>query len=296
MIGRAHWLIVVAGLTLMASSAQAVNFLIDFETEDDFLTPLIHGQSVYSTPRPNHTNPFVPFSTDTHLEFGRLFNVSATNLGTDSHLGPAIFDSDPADTPTTSDPDLRVSKGNILMLQRDEGPNTNLHPTNGLRFNNPSDEGTGDDQGSIVFETLRFGVHPISIDLVDIDNGVEVDVVLTDHQARSRTYTAPSNWTTQVTDAPKGWHTLSLETLLNQPAEPNATGGDATVVQDAGFNDQDVARLEVKFFGVTPSGAIDNLRFSAVVIPEPGSLVLSGVAIAACFVSRSRRRRGATAA
>jgi hypothetical protein len=295
MIGRSSWFyLVLFSAALAAGSAQALDVTIDFETEDDLVTPLIHGQSVYSTPRPNHTNPFVPFSNDTHLEFGRFFTVSSTNLGSDSNLGPAIFDSDPADNPSTSDPDLLVGLGNILMLQRDEGPATHLHPTNGLIFNNPSDEGTNDDRGSIVFEieSLLIAVHPVSIDLVDIDDGVELDIVLTDAEGRERTYTAPSNWTTDITEAPVGWKTLSLETLANQPAAANATGGPATVVQDPEFNAQNVVRLEVKYFGPTPSGGIDNLRFSADIIPEPSGLMLGVAAVAGLL---ARQRRGLTA-
>jgi hypothetical protein len=293
MIGRTtRFLFVLSIAALAAGSAQALDVIIDFETEDDLVTPLIHGQSIYSTARPNHTNPFVPFSNDTHLEFGRFVTVSSTNLGSDGNLGPAIFDSDPADTTSTSDPDLLVGLGNILMLQRDEGPATHLDPTNGLIFNNPSDEGTGDDNGSIVFESLQAGVlvHPISIDLVDVDDNVELDIVLTDHAGLMRTYTAPPNWTTDITEAPVGWHTLSLETLSDQPAAAGATGGPATVVEDAGFDSANVVRVEVRYFGATPSGGIDNLRFSVDIIPEPSGLLLSGVAAIGCLLARQRRQ------
>src|SRR6478736_3434462 len=110
----------VAGVMFVCSSlsnaAQIYN--LNFETDDDFVTPLVHGQSLYSTPRPNNVNPAVPFSTDTRLEFGRLIKISSTNLGSDGNLGPAIFDSDPRDTPpaSTSDPDLLVGLGNVLIL------------------------------------------------------------------------------------------------------------------------------------------------------------------------------------
>jgi len=278
-------------LALAASSAHAQGTItINFETEDDFVTPLVHGQSVYSTPRANNGNPFVPFATDTVLEFGTLFTVSATVIGGDDHLGPAIFDSDPADTTSTSDPDLLVGLGNVLMLQRDEGPNTHLDPVHGLVFNNPSDEGDRADRGSIVFDSLIPLVHPVSLDLVDIDNGANVNVILTDVLGRERLYRVPERWTTQVTDSPTGFHTLSLETLMNQPAAPGATGSDATASQEAGFNDQDVVRLEVQFVGNLPSGALDNLRVSARVIPEPSAGLLTMIA-AVGVLAGSRRRR-----
>jgi hypothetical protein len=268
---------------MFGSSARAAAiYTIDFEVEDDFATPLVHGQSVYSTARPNNVNPAVPFSTDSKLEYGRLIGISSTNLGSDGHLGPAIFDSD---TPG-GEADLLVGLGNILMLQRDENPGTTLHATQGLVFNNPNDEATPDDTGSIVIDFLVSPVHPISIDLIDVDVGVNMVVRLTDRLGLTRTYDVPTNWTTDVTDAPNGYQTLSLETLMNQMAEPNATGSDATAMQDPGFNDRDVARLEVRILGALPSGAIDNLVFS---VPEPGSLLLGALgALALCSGRRVR--------
>jgi hypothetical protein len=273
---------VVSGV--MTHAAQIYN--IDFETEDDFVTPLHHGQSVYSTPRPSSVAPFVPFAADTHLEFGRLFKVSSTTSGSDENLGPAIFDSDPDDTPPGRDNDLLVGLGNVLHLQRDESPNTMLDPAHGLMFIHPNDEATPDDAGSIVFDFLVAPVHPISVDLIDVDNRVNINVVLTDHLGLTRSYAVPQNWTTDVTEAPNGYQTLSLETLVNQPAEANATGGDVTATEDAGFNDRHVVRLEVSFFGQRVSGAIDNLAFA---IPEPGTLALAASALT--LIGWRRRNR-----
>src|SRR5436190_10711284 len=244
----------VAGVVFVCSSftSAAQMYNINFETDDDFVTPLVHGESIYSTPRSNHVNPAVPFSTDTRLEFGRLIKISSSNLGTDGNLGPAIFDSNPLHTPpaSTLDPDLLVGLGNVLILQRDEGPNTSLDPNYGLRFNNPNDEATPDDIGSIVIDFLVPNVHPITIDLVDIDNKVTLNVILTDQAGRNRTYAVPSNWTTDIAaHGPAGYQTLSLQTLLNQSAAPNATGGAAKATQDLGFNSSRVMRLEVQFIG-----------------------------------------------
>ena len=265
-------LVMVFGLSSNVAIHAAPIFTIDFETEDDFATTLAHGQSISSFPRANRTAPFVPFSTDTHLEFGRLVNISSTMIGNDGHLDAAIFDSDPADTTQTDDENLLVGLGNILMLQGDEHPDTSLDASHGLMFDEPNDEATHTDRGSIVFDFLVPYVHPISIDLIDVDRGVHMDVILTDSIGRQRTYLVPTEWTTDITDAPIGFQTLSLETLLAQPAEPNAAGDDATASQDAGFNAFAVRRLEVRILGFSPSGAIDNIVFS---IPEPSAVVLA---------------------
>jgi hypothetical protein len=260
------------GLSLSRTTQGALIYNLNFETDDDFVTPLVHGQSVYSTPRSNHVNPGVPFSTDTRIEFGRLIKISSKNLGSDGNLGPAIFDSDPSDTlaASTQDPDLLVGLGNVLILQRDESPNTSLDPKYGLKFNNPNDEATSDDIGSIVIDFLLPNVHPMTIDLVDVDANLNLNVILTDQIGRNRTYAVPSNWTTDIAaDGPTGYKTLNLQTLLNQSAAPNATGGAAKATQDLGFDSSRVVRLEVQFLGSSISGAIDNLVFS---VPEPGTL------------------------
>ncbi|MBW2697780.1 MAG: hypothetical protein JRE70_14970, partial [Deltaproteobacteria bacterium] len=64
---------------LLATTAGAQT-VIDFETEDDFTTPLINGQIVDPTVDPDD------------IEFGNLFDFTTTANG---HIGATIFDSDP---------------------------------------------------------------------------------------------------------------------------------------------------------------------------------------------------------
>lgn len=261
--------VVLAGATI----AQAVT--LDFETEDDFLTPLVNGQSISSFVRPDFKG--VPFSTDTVLEFGNLVNISSTVDGPDGHLGAAIFDSsNPGPNVGGQDPDLLVNKGNILILQSDNpgnADNTTLTGVNGLVFDNPNDEADPADAGSIIFDFLS-PVEPTSIDLVDINGGAHLTLYLTDSSGDQRVYDVPSKWTTDVTVDPTGWQTLWLNTLAAQASEPNAIGGDATVIlNDAGYDPFDVVRLRVAFDATSSSSAgIDNLVF----VPEPASLALMG--------------------
>jgi hypothetical protein len=280
-------LLVGVGLSMGSSAKAAPVFTLDFETEDDFATPLTHGQSISSHARSNHTNPFVPFSDDSVMEFGNLVDVKSTVIGSDGHLGIAVFDSDPPPT-ASNDADLLVGIGNLLMLQADENPKTDMDPTYGLVFDHPSDERTHADRGSIVFDFLVPSVHPMSLDLVDVDRGVHMEVILTDHVGMQRTYMVPTEWTTDAKDAFNGYQTLNLETLANQPSEPNAAGGDATASEDSGFNNSQVVRLEVRILGSSPSGGIDNLMFS---IPEPNGLLLigAGIIVALCGYGRSVR-------
>jgi hypothetical protein len=273
-------LFALAGLLACVRLANASTvYTIDFETEDDFVTPLVHGQAIYSTGRPNVVDPAVPYGSDTVLEFGNLFNVSSTVIGIDGHLGPAIFDTDATDTlpANTTDDDLLVGLGNVLMLQADELPATTVHATQGLVFTTPNDDAHFHDRGSIVFDFLAPNVHLISIDLVDVDPGVMMDVILTDVNGKKRTYDVPFAWTTDITVNPAGYQTLDLETLLNQPAAPLATGGDATAVEQLGFDDSQIARLQIKILGGSPSGAIDNVVFA--VVPEPSVMALCTLAL-----------------
>jgi hypothetical protein len=289
-VGRAGLLIVASMLASHSAYALPIPspVVIDFETEDDFTTPLVNGQSIYSTARPNNATPAIPFASDTVLEFGNLINVSSTIIGSDGHLGPAIFDSDPADNAGTLDPDLLVGLGNVLLLHRDEGPNHDIDPTYGLVFRNPNDEADFADRGSIVFDFLVPLCRPMTLDLVDVDDNVNVIVVLTDNLGRDRTYLVPENWTTQITDSPAGYHTLDLEDLAPQSAAPGATGLAATGVQDLGYDGSHVVRMEVQFLGSSPSGALDNLVFSRV--PEPATAWLA-VAAGAWVVTGRRRGR-----
>jgi hypothetical protein len=282
----------IVGVWTAATAAYALpisTVTIDFETEDDMVTPLVDGQSVYSTPRPDRpASPAIAYSNDTALEFGNLFNVSSTMIGAGSgHLGPAIFNSNmaPADT---QDDDLLVGLGNVLLLHRTEGPNHDFDATHGLVFRNPNDEADFNDRGSVVFDFLVPLVRPVSIDLADIDDNVEVTVVLTDNLGRERVYLVPENWTTDINLNPagQGYRTLDLQTLLAQAAEPLAGGSPATVSQNAGYNGSFVVSLEVVFGGSSPSGALDNLVFD--VIPEPSTAVLSVAALGVAFVRRRR--------
>jgi hypothetical protein len=175
-----------------------------------------------------------------------------------------------------------VGLGNVLMLQADEHPDTSIDATHGLMFDEPNDEATHTDRGSILFDFLAPNVHLMSIDLIDIDRGVHMELILTDSAGRQRTYAVPTEWTTDITDAPIGYQTLSLETLMPQPAAPNAAGDDAMAIQEPGFNAFSVRRLEVRILGSSPSGGIDNIVFA---VPEPsaGALALLGaIAILCC--------------
>jgi hypothetical protein len=207
-------------------------------------------------------------------------------IGDDGHLDAAIFDSDPADTTETEDENLLVGLGNILMLQADEHPDTSMDVTHGLMFDEPNDEATHTDRGSIVFEFLANNVHPMSIDLIDIDRGVHMELILTDSGGRQRIYDVPSEWTTDITDAPIGYQTLSLETLMPQPAAPNAAGEDATAIQEAGFNAFSVRQLEVRILGSSPSGGLDNIVF---IVPEPGAGALALLGAIAVLCRRDAR-------
>jgi hypothetical protein len=279
-------LVLAVGLLSNAAIDAAPMFTLDFETEDDFATSLVHGQSVSSIPRPNRTAPFVPFSADSRLEFGRLVNVSATMIGDDGHLDAAIFDSDPADTTETDDENLLVGLGNILMLQADEHSDTSLDATHGLMFDEPNDEATHTDRGSILFDFLTPNVHPMSIDLIDIDRGVHMELILSDSAGRQRIYEVPTEWTTDITDAPSGYQTLRLDTLMPQSAAPNAAGDDATAIQDPGFNGFSVRRLEVRILGSSPSAGIDNIVFA---IPEPSAGILALLGAMAMLCRRAIR-------
>lgn len=252
---------------------------IDFSTDDGGIA-LVNGQSISTFPDVQ--------AGDTVFEFGNLFNVSTLTYGSDGHEGAAIFDSTPG--VNSSDPDLWVGLGNIMILQNDDDPATTLDATYGLVFDTPNDERSTDDEGSIVFDFLD-PVEMQTITMVDINGLAHFWVYLQDSSGNERHYDIPMKWTVDISSIPggqqpggMGYQDLDLQTLAPQSSETLATGGDATVIlNDVGYDPLAVVRMEVRFDGGSASGGIDNLTF----IPEPMTLVFLG--LGAVGLIRKRR-------
>ena len=230
---------------------------LDFET-DDYGTDLINGQIV---------DPTVDSSNN---EFGNYVDISSVVLGSGSgHIGATIFDSTPG--VNSSDKDLQVGLGNVLILQNSRYSNTAADSTHGDYYTRPDDEADGRDYGEFVFEFVN-PVELSTVDLIDIDDGVEVELLLFDTDNNLRKYHVASNFTYDIySDAPgvAGYNTFDLTTLLDQTGE---AGGIGTIVQnDTLFDPTQVTKLGIVIDG---SGAIDNLAF---IVPEPVTVVLLGI-------------------
>ena len=246
-------LLIATIIATAAGSANAAIINIDFSTEDDFITPLVNGQSVESPD-----------------EFGNLFNLNVTGGGSGGNDGLAIFDtSDPGPNDSGPDPDLLVNLGNALIFQNNGSSQT------GDIFDTPNDDAGG---GSMRW-TFLSPVEMLSLDLIDINGGgQQVDVILTDGLGRTRTYDVPSLWTNDIdSEGPLGYDTLDLTTLAGQLGEGGST---ATAFEDAGFDITDVTTMDISFAG---SGGLDNVRF----IPTPGTTAL----LAMGGIAAIRRRR-----
>jgi hypothetical protein len=202
---------------------------IGFETEDDDLTLLVNGQDVQSG-----------------SEFGRTITAN----GDSGHgLPAAIFDSSP-DGPNagSSDPDLLVGRGNILILQENAAQSVP-----GI-FDLPDDDALG---GSFTFGFPGGPVTPVTIDLVDIcpQPGQQALVTLVDLMGRTRSYHVPPGWTGDAfVDPSAGWGRLDLRTLADQPGFVST----AVAVQMPGFVPEAVVELRVALSG---SGGLDEVRF-----------------------------------
>jgi len=222
----------------------------DFETEDDFTTPLVNGQSIMSPD-----------------EFGNVFAITTEGVG---HRGAAIFDSSPLG-PNINNPDqdMLVDLGNILILQSGSSP-----PAVDDVFETPDD----DPQGGTIAFTFVDPVIPGSIDIVDQDRDSTI-VTLTDTQGATRTYTVPGGFSNDLFQSgPAGFDTLDLTTLAAQTGEG---GGTATATELGDFNPFRVVEMR---FETTDSIGLDNL----VLIPEPGSLAC--LLLAGLLVGQTRLR------
>jgi streptogramin lyase len=199
-------------------------FTLDFETEDDFTTPLVNGQHI-------------------DVEFGSLVTVASSG----ANAGLGIFVSTPGGPNDPSqDLDLLVDTGNVLILQ------TENFPPNGQDiFPRPNDD---DDGGTMTFHFIE-PIEPRCLRLIDLDASDGTSrVILTDLAGRQRTYAVPSNWTGDRMLGQPGQGTLDLLTLAPQAG----FGSVATATETALFEPGDVVRIDVEMGG---SGALDDLAW-----------------------------------
>ena len=204
---------------------------LDFETEDDFVTPLGNGQSISTPP-----------------EFGNLVRIS----GAGANAGPATFDTTPGgpNDPALND-DMLIGQGNVLLLEDDWYAFAQAVP--GF-FDVVTDDPDG---GDLVFD-FTSPVNPRHMLLADINPPPNqgASVTLSDEDGRTRVYSVEPGWTGTYGNA--GPHELDLTTLAPQPG--NGTPRLATAVETLGFEQARVVRLVVHLTGF---GAIDELCFFA---------------------------------
>jgi hypothetical protein len=227
-------------------------FQLDFEREDDFVTPLVNGQHL-----------------DT--EFGRLASIRSTG----ANAGLSLFDSTSGGPNDPSqDRDLLVDSGHLLILQTENFP-----PDASDVFPRPNDD---DDGGTIVFE-LPVHASGRELTLVDLDSSDgPTSVTLLDDAGRARRYTVPGGWTGDRLLGQPGTGVLDLVTLAPQPGyAANAVASEAP-----GFNADSVRRIEVALRG---SGGLDDLWVAFTRMPRASVDVRgSSRSNARCLSSLSR--------
>ena len=199
---------------------------LDFETEDDLVTPLGNGQKI-----------------DT--EFGNLVVLSSAGR----NLGLTTFDSTPGGP---NDPsinyDMLIGHGNLLLLQDSRYPGQSVPGF----FDTITDDRDG---GDMIFD-FRQPIDPRSMLLADINPppNLGASVTLIDGNGKTRVYAIEPGWTGTYGNA--GPHRLDLTTLLPQPG--NGTLRFATATEMDGFQQANVVRMVVHMTGF---GAMDELEF-----------------------------------
>jgi hypothetical protein len=218
---------VLLGQQKIKLAVACTTHVLDFETEDDFATPLANGQTVTTPP-----------------EFGRLVRISSAG----ANLGAATFDSTPGGPNDPSiNSDMLIGHGNLLLLQDSARPGVSAGA-----FTTPTDDPDG---GDLIFD-FTSPVDPFSILLADINPPPNqgAAVTLIDENGLTRVYAIDPGWTGTYGNA--GPHKLDLTTLDPQPG--NGTPRFARATEEPGFVQNRVTRLVVHLTGY---GAIDELTF-----------------------------------
>jgi len=218
---------VLLGIQQIHVDAECQIEVLDFETEDDGVTPLLNGQSCAS-----------PGS------FDRMVALSSSG----NNAGLAIFDSTPGGPNDPSiNTDMLIGHGNVLLLQ----DNAHSHQNVPGIF----DVVTDDPQGGDMIFNFPLAIDPISVLLADINPppNLGASVTLTDAAGKTRVYAVDPGWTGPYGDA--GPRRLDLRTTAVQIGYGTRR---AVATQQPGFQQDAVVRIVVHMTGY---GAIDELTF-----------------------------------
>ena len=163
-------LLAVSASVAACASAQVAPICIDWSVDGDGAA-LVNGQQLTD-------------SAGSVFSFGSLFTMETFG----NNLGATIFDtSDPGPNVGGPDEDLLVNRGNGIILQNNSS-STQTVP--GI-FDVPNDAVGG---GAGYEITFTENVEIVGIDLLDINGGNDVDIVLTDGMGLTRTFEVPADW------------------------------------------------------------------------------------------------------
>lgn len=258
-------------LLLFATPASAVPIVLDFDTRDDGLTDIVHGEVITDQYLPNYGVVIEGFNNHPGVDLAVAFDSALTGTRDPDLQGPPASEWDAGNL-------VGIELGNLVIIQENNFAFdvTGTPPVVSL----PDDEGrriSGSTLGRIEF-SFSSDMTSLEFDIVDREGAIEDGFIefFKDGSSVGSTITFGS-----------------FADSLSPYYDPTVTFGNNTAnhISTVHLSEVGIASFDGLAFHLGGSGAFDNIAVNP--IPEPGAVVLfcAGALVVAWSIRRQEARR-----